>query len=64
LKIESTDGGRFAKHFSLKLTRLVPSRLPAHCGVEREDEPASLAGFDYGIERSHLAQKRVNVGAR
>ena len=64
LKIESADAGRFAKHFSLKLTGLVPGRLPAHCGVEREDEPASLAGFDYGIERSNLAQKRVNVGAR
>jgi hypothetical protein len=54
----------FAKHFRLELTRLVPGRLPAHSGVEREDEPPSLAGFDYGIERSNLAQKRLDVGAR
>jgi hypothetical protein len=64
LKIESADGGRFPKHFCLELTRLVPSRLPAHCGVEREDEPPSLTGFDCGIERSNLAQKRLDVGAR
>jgi hypothetical protein len=64
LKIESADCGRFAEHFCLELTCLVPRRLPAHCGVEREDEPPSLPGFDCGIECSNLVKKRLDVGAR
>jgi hypothetical protein len=34
---------------------LVPSWLSAHSGVERENEPPSLAAFNRGIERSDLA---------
>jgi hypothetical protein len=55
LKVEPANGGRFAEHLRLKVTSLVPSWLSAHSGVERENEPPSLAAFSRGIERSDLA---------
>jgi hypothetical protein len=64
LKIESADGGRFAKHLRLKLTRLVPGRLPAHRRVEREQEPPAVTALNCRIKRASLAEKRVDVGAR
>ena len=38
------DSGRFAEHVGLQAAGLVPGRLPAHGGIEREDEPAARAG--------------------
>jgi hypothetical protein len=38
LKIKTSNGSRFAEHFCLEMTSLVPGRLSAHSGVERENE--------------------------
>ena len=62
LKIESADGGRFAIHFCLKLTRLVPGRLPAHGRVERKDEPPARAGWRRFWCALQIVQKRIDLG--
>src|SRR6516162_3301474 len=64
LKIKTSNGSRFAEHFCLEMTSLVPCRLSAHSGVERENEASSLAGFDRRIEHSNLIQERLDVSAR
>ena len=46
LKDAFADGGRFAEHLRLKLTRLVPGRLPAHRRVEREQEPPAVTALN------------------
>ena len=44
LHVEPADRRRLAEHVGLQPAGGIPHRLPAHGGVEREDQPAALAG--------------------
>ena len=44
LDVKPADFGAAMKHFGLKLAGAVPGRLPAHGGIEGEDEAPTLAG--------------------
>ena len=63
MKIETSNGSRFAEHFCLEMTSLVPGRLSAHSGVERENEASSLARRDRRIQRFDLAKEGLNLSA-
>ena len=64
LDVESADRRGLAEHVGLQPAGRVPGRLPAHGGIEREDQPPALAGGGRRPERAHLRQERVDVGAR
>ena len=63
LDIEAADGGGFAEHVGLQPAGGIPGRLPAHGGVEREDQPAALAGLGRWAERVDPAQEGIDLGA-
>ena len=63
LDIEAADGGGFAEHVGLQPARGVPGRLPAHGGIEREDEAAAFAGHGRRAERVDTAQEGIDLGA-
>ena len=44
LHVEPADRRRLAEHLGLQPAGGIPGRLAAHGGVEREDQPAALAG--------------------
>ena len=63
MKIETSNGSRFAEHFCLEMTSSVSGRLSAHSGVERENEASSLARRDRRIQRFDLAKEGLNLSA-
>jgi hypothetical protein len=63
LKIETSDGNSLTEHFCLKMTSLVPGRLSAHGGVERENEACSFARLDGRIQRFDLAKEGLHLSA-
>ena len=64
LHVEPADRRRFAEHVRLQPTGRVPSRLAAHGGVEREDQPATLAGGDGRARALDLREECIDLGAR
>ena len=57
LDVEPAGGSRFAKHIGLQPAGAVPGRLPAHGGIERENQPAALTGLDRRAERFDALQE-------
>ena len=56
--------GGFAEHLALQSPRRVPCRLPAHRGVEREDQTAALTHGGRRSERLHPRQECFNFASR
>ena len=68
LDVEPADRRRLAEHVGLQPAGGIPGRLPAHGGVEREDQPAALPGAVDGARPFTWARKasisgRVEAGA-
>ena len=63
LHVEAADRLGFQEHFGLELARGVPGRLPAHGGVEREDQPAT-SGVCRSKPGAHAIEERIDLGAR
>src|ERR1700759_3054131 len=64
LHFEAADATCLREHVALELAGEVPGRLPAHGGVEREDQPLPLrmsAGLGQGLR---LGQELGDGGAR
>ena len=64
LHVEPADRRRLAEHVGLQPAGRVPSRLPAHGRVEREDQPPSPAGFGRRSKALHLGEEGVDLRAR
>jgi hypothetical protein len=60
LDLETAAGGRFLEHVRLEDAGLIPGRLPAHCRVEREHEPAAARR----TESVDLAEEGIELGTR
>src|SRR5689334_22776578 len=61
LDVESADACRLAKHVGLKPASRVPSRLPTHCCIKRENQTCADAP---GIRRPqcpHPFKKRLDL---
>ena len=61
LDIEPADRRRLAEHVGLQRAGGVPGRLPAHGGVEREDQPPAFAGGRRRAERAHLVDECLDL---
>ena len=64
LHIEPADRRRLAEHLALQLASRVPGRLPAHCGIEREDQPPALSRFYRWSKRAGALDERIDLGTR
>ena len=62
LDIEPADRRRLAEHVALQRAGGVPGRLPAHGGVEREDQPPAFAGGRRRAERAHFVEEGLDLG--
>ena len=64
LNIEPAGLGCLAEHIGLQGAGAIPGRLPAHGGVEREDQPPTLAAGRGGAEPAHALNEFGDLGPR
>jgi len=64
LYVKAADRLRLQEHFALKLAGGIPGGLPAHGGVEGENQTASRAGRRCALDRTYALQERIDLGTR
>src|SRR5262249_2805540 len=64
LHLQPADRRRLAEHFALQLAGGIPGGLPAHGGVEREDQAPALAGLEGRRQSARASDEGVNLRTR